>query len=729
MEIKSSKTKDDLVAEKMIMLLPGFLMTIFLIYFVMRDLGIKHMNLLYTCCFIGFFLGLMWLASIYRKIKYSIPGILIVSGVLMLIYRDLILTVNIAIVVLSIILFYILSLDKIKRFGFLIFMIGNITYWCINNTNEKIVVICLIIGGIYSLGRLFKKEVDYNYVVIMGMLLIIFMSFKDKPLRVQWVEKLADYVTNSQMFYEIEYLTSDITGDYNAYTGYSEVASLTGSISKGKARRELIFKRSSLTKNVYLKGAEFRTITKNGFEDKRRIAPDYNNWFVLFVNGLMDSGFSTAKVLCFVRIERAEVKYDYIRTDDIIYPLNLLKIDKDIANEKRLYKGYKYNLIFMMMDYGNPYFLEFADHLSTSDVTKKINSYNDVKVYMNTTFHFNLSEVMSESEYNEIADNIRNEGTYDKDLGEYMDISMSTPKIKKLVEELTVDCKNDYEKAKVIEGYLRKYKYDGSVNLRGSENYIEDFLFKTKSGYCIHYAGAMVLMLREAGIPARYVSGYIQKGDKHDIMNTSAHAWVEGYIDGMGWVSFEPTTNEASSEESSWHLQVNEEHYKPDEEKTEFDWENYYKNKMEKVDQEYEKIDGEDDKTNDGRYNKSGKKGDSERVKVMKMLFKYLVLFLGTAGIFFLMIIGIKALWYKHLSSERKLHEIVKKRCKAIEKKIKDDEQKKKLRSNNSSIYDYLNFEEDEEANEKLKKIFDKYYLVRFRGDKVSEEEIKELGG
>ncbi|MBU1283017.1 MAG: DUF3488 and transglutaminase-like domain-containing protein [Gammaproteobacteria bacterium] len=78
------------------------------------------------------------------------------------------------------------------------------------------------------------------------------------------------------------------------------------------------------------------------------------------------------------------------------------------------------------------------------------------------------------------------------------------------------------------------------------ENNIDDFLFETRSGFCAHYAGAMTYVLRAAGIPARVVAGY-QGGEYNpagnyvQVRQFDAHAWVEYWQEGQGWVSVDPT--------------------------------------------------------------------------------------------------------------------------------------------------------------------------------------------
>ncbi|MFN3712927.1 MAG: DUF3488 and DUF4129 domain-containing transglutaminase family protein [Alcanivoracaceae bacterium] len=78
------------------------------------------------------------------------------------------------------------------------------------------------------------------------------------------------------------------------------------------------------------------------------------------------------------------------------------------------------------------------------------------------------------------------------------------------------------------------------------ENTVDDFLFRTRRGFCEHYASSFAFMLRAAGIPARIVAGY-QGGELNPLGNHmlirqyDAHVWVEAWLPGRGWVEFDPT--------------------------------------------------------------------------------------------------------------------------------------------------------------------------------------------
>lgn len=78
------------------------------------------------------------------------------------------------------------------------------------------------------------------------------------------------------------------------------------------------------------------------------------------------------------------------------------------------------------------------------------------------------------------------------------------------------------------------------------ENGIDALLFDVRRGFCAHYAGATAFVLRAAGIPARIVVGYQggeagAGGEYLIVRQYDAHAWVEAFIDGRGWVRIDPT--------------------------------------------------------------------------------------------------------------------------------------------------------------------------------------------
>ena len=102
-------------------------------------------------------------------------------------------------------------------------------------------------------------------------------------------------------------------------------------------------------------------------------------------------------------------------------------------------------------------------------------------------------------------------------------------------------------RASRIEQHLRNdFAYELRLPDTASADPLSDFLFVRKKGHCEYFASAMAVMLRTLGIPSRMASGF-QSGYFNEvsglyvIRGSDAHAWVEGYIDGTGWVTFDPT--------------------------------------------------------------------------------------------------------------------------------------------------------------------------------------------
>jgi transglutaminase-like putative cysteine protease len=116
----------------------------------------------------------------------------------------------------------------------------------------------------------------------------------------------------------------------------------------------------------------------------------------------------------------------------------------------------------------------------------------------------------------------------------------------RLARRLTARAPTVFAAVRNVERYLeRNMRYDEGPPARRFP--LEAFLFRDKIGYCQHFSGAMALMLRMAGIPARVVSGFSpgvrdpEKRDEYRIRDLDAHSWVEVYFAGIGWVTFDPT--------------------------------------------------------------------------------------------------------------------------------------------------------------------------------------------
>jgi len=121
------------------------------------------------------------------------------------------------------------------------------------------------------------------------------------------------------------------------------------------------------------------------------------------------------------------------------------------------------------------------------------------------------------------------------------------PRIPELARKITAQASNPYDKALLMESYLRR-NFGYTLNLAGKPGVdpLAQFLFVTKAGHCEYFASAMAVMLRTLGIPSREVNGFLP-GEFNDVAGdyivraSDAHSWVEAYFPGNGWITFDPT--------------------------------------------------------------------------------------------------------------------------------------------------------------------------------------------
>lgn len=129
----------------------------------------------------------------------------------------------------------------------------------------------------------------------------------------------------------------------------------------------------------------------------------------------------------------------------------------------------------------------------------------------------------------------------------YLQVPELDKRIGRLAHELTDKYPTPYAKAAAIERYLStEFGYTLQLPSEMPDDPLADFLFSRRRGHCEYFASAMAIMLRQVGIPSRVITGF--RGGEFNLLTNSyivrgrdAHAWVEGYIAGAGWTTFDPT--------------------------------------------------------------------------------------------------------------------------------------------------------------------------------------------
>jgi protein-glutamine gamma-glutamyltransferase len=122
------------------------------------------------------------------------------------------------------------------------------------------------------------------------------------------------------------------------------------------------------------------------------------------------------------------------------------------------------------------------------------------------------------------------------------------PRAVALAEELRATVASDADFVGAVLAHFRNepFVYTLRPPALGGGHPVDEFLFRTRRGFCEHYASAFTMLARAAGIPARVVTGY-QGGELNPISGrlvvrqSEAHAWSEVWLEGRGWTRVDPT--------------------------------------------------------------------------------------------------------------------------------------------------------------------------------------------
>ena len=132
--------------------------------------------------------------------------------------------------------------------------------------------------------------------------------------------------------------------------------------------------------------------------------------------------------------------------------------------------------------------------------------------------------------------------------GRYTQLPDNFPRaIRALALEWTADETNVFDKVRAIEARLRSsdFEYEVNVPLRSGPLSILEFLTQTRAGFCQQFATSMAAMLRSIDIQSRVVVGFASGSPagagRYSYTTSQAHAWVEVFFPGWGWMPFEPT--------------------------------------------------------------------------------------------------------------------------------------------------------------------------------------------
>jgi protein-glutamine gamma-glutamyltransferase len=144
------------------------------------------------------------------------------------------------------------------------------------------------------------------------------------------------------------------------------------------------------------------------------------------------------------------------------------------------------------------------------------------------------------------------------DRNRYLQLPPLAPRIQALARQVTAGADGPAAAAPALVGFLRReFTYALVLERTTALEPLEEFLFERRSGNCEYFASALAVMLRSLGIPSRVVTGF-QRGEWNPygeyflVRMADAHAWVEAYIDGAGWITLDPSPRTDVSAAGPW---------------------------------------------------------------------------------------------------------------------------------------------------------------------------------
>lgn len=400
--------------------------------------------------------------------------------------------------------------------------------------------------------------------IIFGMLIMILPS---KTTPIEWktikrfIQSTADFVENIR--FELSLLRSGEDGSFGiAIAGFSDGDGELGG-NLGNSNRIALFVeiKSSETKYpLYLTGTVNDIYTGKGWkkaeESYHDKLPDY---FLNYLEAVFPYRNSAIDEIPYLRNQSIRITYENLQSKSMFLPVNTRNIAMLTKDEIKKPIG------------ENVYFRRAR----REDTSYRISNY---MLYTSSDELVQLLREIDQFDYSNVDSNdfailIQKDRllqpysllrTYNPSVADvkelfikraadikkrYTKLPEKLPdRVYRLAEQITEPYDNNYDKLKAIEAYLNEYSYTKRpAKIAKDQDFVDGFLFDTKEGYCTYFASAMAVLGRCIGIPTRYVEGYIcyfdEKVDsQYAIRNQNAHAWMEAYFEGVGWVAFEPST-------------------------------------------------------------------------------------------------------------------------------------------------------------------------------------------
>ncbi|MBQ2804058.1 MAG: transglutaminase domain-containing protein [Lachnospiraceae bacterium] len=338
-----------------------------------------------------------------------------------------------------------------------------------------------------------------------------------------------------------------------AMSGFSEDGKLLGGIRENNQEIMRIRGQKSLKTNVYLVGKVY-----DDFTGKQWLATNES-----IVEDRRLDALETAYAICMYEEEglanymhstRLNIHYQYFNTGYLFAPLKTWGVEGELAYSSMggnlqfaRKQGYAtdYEVNFFQINVDHPLFYQFLD------ASKK----QDEEVWRRVQREY-LRDTQKRFAFDELAEHREEIHRI------YGQSPVLSEGVTEYLKEIIGEAQSDVEKLKAIEAALAAHTYTMTPGALPEEidsetEFLDYFLLESKQGFCSYFASAFVLLARAEGIPMRYVEGFcvpVEGEVEVSVYANMAHAWPEAYIDGVGWIPFEPTPGYERIRYTPWEI-------------------------------------------------------------------------------------------------------------------------------------------------------------------------------
>lgn len=385
-----------------------------------------------------------------------------------------------------------------------------------------------------------KHLVNVFFFVMVSLSLMISCPAPEDPYDWQFVKNIANAAYELFMDIQRKLTPEGIYDPANASIGFSGRGEILGSLAHQQDEVLELNELSTGVKYLKLSGKTFDTFDGRSWQSTDPSGGD---------DVLTDTVAFLASVSEYAEepgdyARRSSLKIDYLvlESEYVFAPLKSF-VDPsgfeagpvDFTGGDMKWKGDKpeeYYVSFYRINDGNPMFMEFLKGVTVPSEE----SYN----------------LQLESQY----EPVENAPTYEDYLAYlshvkeyYLQAPVLSDELRAYMDEVYEGCEDDIDKAERLCAFLKSFEYTNNPGelpeyVTDPSSLLDYIILESRRGYCTHFATAFVLLARAEGIPARFVQGYyVPTGGAQNVTvyTSMAHAWPEIYVDGAGWIAFEPT--------------------------------------------------------------------------------------------------------------------------------------------------------------------------------------------